>query len=303
MSTKLERLFIGEVSGVDDPANEIPGWMVSKSVSGDAVLFGPDRSWDVGEAEKRVREVTKATEGPNPDYANCFLWYDATAKDTNGDGVPDHFGDYKFLVADVVDGGLKVMPQAVDAVAARLDKANIPTSDKGEVGATIEQLQALIKHDSEPEQAATEEAQSIVERVKSLLRGKDEVDDMTKEELAEALDERDSALVEKLAERLATSVDAPAPGDGAVAEVEVTAVEDVPVGLTEEDVIKTTQEALQPVLEIMSKTLDRIERIEDALAMRKSLDGQEAPVVEEAHEPTVQDAIGAALKGRPVVLR
>jgi hypothetical protein len=28
---KLEKLLIGEVSGVDDPANEIPGWMVMKS--------------------------------------------------------------------------------------------------------------------------------------------------------------------------------------------------------------------------------------------------------------------------------
>lgn len=31
--TKLEKLFIGEVSGVDDPANETPGWMVQKSVA------------------------------------------------------------------------------------------------------------------------------------------------------------------------------------------------------------------------------------------------------------------------------
>jgi hypothetical protein len=31
---KLEKLLIGEVSGVDDPANEIPGWMVAKGRDG-----------------------------------------------------------------------------------------------------------------------------------------------------------------------------------------------------------------------------------------------------------------------------
>jgi hypothetical protein len=30
-AVKLEKLIIGEVSGVDDPANQIPGWMVQKS--------------------------------------------------------------------------------------------------------------------------------------------------------------------------------------------------------------------------------------------------------------------------------
>jgi hypothetical protein len=28
---RLERLLISEVSGVDDPANELPGWMVTKA--------------------------------------------------------------------------------------------------------------------------------------------------------------------------------------------------------------------------------------------------------------------------------
>jgi hypothetical protein len=32
--TKLERLVMLEVSGVDDPANQLPGWMVSKAAGG-----------------------------------------------------------------------------------------------------------------------------------------------------------------------------------------------------------------------------------------------------------------------------
>jgi hypothetical protein len=35
MPNLLERLMITEVSGVDDPANEIPGWMVTKSLPPD----------------------------------------------------------------------------------------------------------------------------------------------------------------------------------------------------------------------------------------------------------------------------
>jgi hypothetical protein len=31
VATKLEGLLIKEISGVDDPANEVPGWMVAKS--------------------------------------------------------------------------------------------------------------------------------------------------------------------------------------------------------------------------------------------------------------------------------
>ena len=30
-AVKLERLLIGEISGVDDPANQVPGWMVLKA--------------------------------------------------------------------------------------------------------------------------------------------------------------------------------------------------------------------------------------------------------------------------------
>jgi hypothetical protein len=33
---KLEKLSIHEVSGVDDPANEVPGWMIRKAVGDDA---------------------------------------------------------------------------------------------------------------------------------------------------------------------------------------------------------------------------------------------------------------------------
>lgn len=54
--TKLETLLITEVSGVDDPANELPGWMVTKARRGDdllttvkAIIFRPRNLSDVSE--------------------------------------------------------------------------------------------------------------------------------------------------------------------------------------------------------------------------------------------------------------
>lgn len=41
--TKLERLLMSEVSGVDDPANQLPGWMVAKSVEATTTKAAPTK--------------------------------------------------------------------------------------------------------------------------------------------------------------------------------------------------------------------------------------------------------------------
>lgn len=40
--TKLERLLISEISGVDEPANQLDGWMVTKSVDGGEPVTAPE---------------------------------------------------------------------------------------------------------------------------------------------------------------------------------------------------------------------------------------------------------------------
>ena len=288
-ATKLEKLLIEEVSGVDAPANEIPGFMIMKAEGEDAHKaskfktgrsMGPEQSWDVGDAEKRVRAATDAEDAPNADYASCFLWFDSEA--------PDKFGSYKFLVVDVVDGELKVMPQALRAAASRLPGSKLSDSDKASVGTTLDKLKAKagIGEAAEKSTDGEDAPQTTLAKIKNLLwpARKDEVE-MTSDELKAALDERDAALVEKFAEVVKSA--APS-GEAPAATTELTEAPAAPAtdpesaaetatALTEDDITKAVEAALAPYNDILEKTLDRIERIETAfgIAARKSLDGQE----------------------------
>jgi hypothetical protein len=146
---------------------------------------------------------------------------------------------------------------------------------------------------------------SMVGKITSFLHGKEEVD-MTKEELLAGLAERDDALVTKFAEAVAKAVapveviapapvaTAPAPAAPAPASAEAGL-------LTAEEVVKAIEEANAPLLEVMSKTLDRVEKLEktSATAARKSLDGQEGAPSDSGTvttTPTVSDAIAKALR-------
>jgi hypothetical protein len=324
--TKLHKLLVGEISGVDDPANEIPGWMVLKSstpvedvVVGKATVFnkgrtlGPDQAWDVAAAETRIREKTGATDGPNKQYATCFLWYDGDAPDEDGDGVPDKFGDYKFLACDVVDGDIKIMPRAVNAASSRLPNSTIPADDKDTTDAIVRGLkERMAEAAEESKESKGKDSDSILGKLRELILGKEEVVDVTKDELNSVLDERFEALTSSLVESLAKSVEAPSEesgdGEGATKEqetpqVETPAAEDATASdaITSEDVTKAIEEGLAPVVDAIMKTLDRVERIESALAIRTSLDGQEGGTEEAS--PTLKDAFGTALAGRVVKLR
>lgn len=198
---KLEKLFIAEVSGVDDPANELPGWMVAKS--------------------------------------------------------------------------------------AGLSDAELEGS------------------------ADDETATSIVEKIKNLILGKEI--DVTKDEVAEVFDAKSDELVEKIAERLSKSVEpatseatteAAAPAAEAAPAAPAAEVVDEPAApaLSAEDIAKAFEEAQAPLLEILDKVLDRVEALEKGTATRKSLTGQEDNHEDAPEEPTVQDAIKAALSGQKVTL-
>jgi hypothetical protein len=95
----------------------------------DLPLADRDREWDGDAAEKRVRKWAGAEEKPNEKYRNAHVWYDSDKK--------DNFTAYKLLIADVVDGELKVVPRAVMAAAAIVDGArggiNIPADEVDQV--------------------------------------------------------------------------------------------------------------------------------------------------------------------------
>jgi hypothetical protein len=91
----------------------------------DLPLADEDHSWDGSAAEKRVRSWAGAEDGPNDKYRQAHVWYDGDRK--------DNFTAYKLLIADVVDGKLKVVPRAVIAAGGIVDGArggiDIPSGD------------------------------------------------------------------------------------------------------------------------------------------------------------------------------
>jgi hypothetical protein len=95
----------------------------------DLPLADRDRSWDGDAAEKHVREWADATDEPNGKYRDAHVWYDAEKK--------SNFTAYKLLIADVIDGRLRVVPRAVIQAAAVIDGArggiDIPKDDVSRV--------------------------------------------------------------------------------------------------------------------------------------------------------------------------
>ena len=73
----------------------------------DLPLADRDRAWDGAAAEKRVRKWAGAEDEQNQKYRDAHVWYDADKK--------ENFTAYKLLIADVVDGNLKVVPRGLMA--------------------------------------------------------------------------------------------------------------------------------------------------------------------------------------------
>ena len=73
----------------------------------DLPLADRDHAWDGAAAEKRVRKWAGAEDEPNQKYRDAHVWYDADKK--------ENFTAYKLLIADVIDGKLKVVPRGLMA--------------------------------------------------------------------------------------------------------------------------------------------------------------------------------------------
>jgi hypothetical protein len=91
----------------------------------DLPLADRDREWDADAADKRVRRWAGADDGPNTNYRDAHVWYDADQK--------DEFGSYKLLIADVVNGRLTAVPRGVMAAGAVMQGArggvDLPMND------------------------------------------------------------------------------------------------------------------------------------------------------------------------------
>jgi HK97 family phage prohead protease len=93
---------------------------------GDLPTAPEGTAWDKGAASKRVMEWAG---GDMAKFAKAHLWVDPSAK--------DQMGGYKFPVADVIGGELKVVWNAVANAAGRLSQAKIPEADVVAVRASL----------------------------------------------------------------------------------------------------------------------------------------------------------------------
>lgn len=139
------------MDGSDDPFGQgvwtVSGLVASVNTSwSDYGFTDTDHPWDADAARKRVWDWA---DGDFRKYRRAFLWFDAAR--------PEQKNSYKLPVADVVDGQLRIVPRAVNAVAAVLAGArggvDIPDEDMDSVERVVKRLQA--RYDSEGEGSVT----------------------------------------------------------------------------------------------------------------------------------------------------
>jgi 2'-5' RNA ligase len=100
------------------------------------------RTWDKGAAVRRL--VDWADGDISGKYAQAFLWHD---------GDPDLQGSYKFPLADVVDGHLEIVPNAVRNALSRLSQSDVPASDQERMRGILEGI--LERADGGEEESVT----------------------------------------------------------------------------------------------------------------------------------------------------
>lgn len=281
--TKLERLLISEVSGVDAPANQLDGWMVTKSREGDAALLAVAEEMEV---------VTKAAATKAP------------------------YGDVEYADPGLQEDGKKRYPLDTEthirAAWSYINQAdNAGAYSSGDLAKIKAKISAAMKKIGATVEKSDSNDTTIVAKIKELLlgspTGKDDLD-MDSDELKTILAENNESLAKAVADAVTKSV-APAEGEGTeeatteVAEVEAPAVEETSDATPEVDIAKSIQEALEPYNTLLEKVLNRIEAVETHLgvAARKSLDGQESAAEGEVIEkstPDLADAIASAFARR-----
>ena len=121
-------------------ANKTDG-IVTSSIDGDIAPM--DTGWDGVEARQEIQELTDASpDNPNPDFDSAFLWRPADS---------DDISERKFLFKRAVDGELKIVPEAVFAIAATLrgtsSDPDIPSEDKQQVWERVRELYSQLREE------------------------------------------------------------------------------------------------------------------------------------------------------------
>lgn len=126
----------------EEKEKEKQAMSASINASGWATMPVADEStpWNVDNVHAGLWEWA---DGDFRKYRQGFLWWDRSA--------PEQRNSYKLPIAVVADGGLAVVPRAVNAVAQKLVAApggmDIPDEDMEAVGAVVKRLQQRLERD------------------------------------------------------------------------------------------------------------------------------------------------------------
>lgn len=165
---------IWEGSLVDEPMNQKAQVTEVKAVVPfqDLPMAEEDREWDSDAAIGRLREFTDSDEEPSATYRRAFLWYERE--------MDNEFGAYKLPIADVINGRLSAVPNAIFAAAAAMSGArggvDIPDDERAGVIANIERYYEKMDRPSpfdgggEAEGVDTDKQVHMVEEVKTWTR-------------------------------------------------------------------------------------------------------------------------------------
>ncbi len=139
----LKKLSLWEVSPVTIPMNSQAKITEIKSVTPfqDLPMADRDTKWDGNAASLRVRKFTGSKDEPSSSYKKAFMWYDEENE--------DNYTSYKLPYADVVDGKLVAIPQAIIAIAGVLNGArggtSIPKQDQEKIKSIVKQYYKKMK--------------------------------------------------------------------------------------------------------------------------------------------------------------
>ena len=130
----------------DDVATHMAAVVAAVIGSTDLPVAGRDRSWDGDAAASRVFDLFTDDDG-NVDVsgvARAFLWRDS-------EGDPQDRSSYKLPFADVLNGGLEIIPAGVAATAGGrgVSAAAIPDADRAKVESRICALYDRVRREFE----------------------------------------------------------------------------------------------------------------------------------------------------------
>lgn len=276
MPTRMSELKIKELSGVDGPANELPGWIVAKSA----------------EWKDEVREFEKQICG-------TYDGLTSEAADLYFGKAPEDVEKARHTLAEYMAKDMEVnVPETEDGETDGETEVK-PEPTRKSIAKRIQEVftgPEIEKSDSDPD--PDPDPEPSVE--------KSEADDETEAKVkkdAETEDAEKDADAEAENEDKAPETPAPViPTVDEIAEAVTKSLGEVIADQVSDQLVDQIADQVEPMREAMSNALDRIESVESYLSGSNALDGQEIPTDGEDEPSGISKAIGVAMRNGRVEL-